>query len=66
MATKEVLTETREGVEYDLSAVKHGKPAKGVGFAPTKTVQGETSDDQLEWLERSGLEERDRAEHVCS
>ena len=48
MTTKEVLTEMREGVEYDLSPVEHKKV--GVGFAPTKTVQGDTDDDKLEWL----------------
>jgi len=48
--TKEVLTETREGVEYELSATKTGKPSKCVGLAPTKIPQGETFDDKLEWL----------------
>ena len=52
MATKEVLTETREGVEYELTAVKHGKPAKCVGLAPTKQSPANvvSPDDILDWM----------------
>ena len=44
------LVEVHDGVEYRLAAVKTGKPAKCVGLAPTKVIQGDTDDDKLEWL----------------
>ncbi len=38
----------RNGVKYSCQAVRH--KGKNVGFAPAKTAQGKSSDDQLEWL----------------
>jgi len=36
MTTKKPLVEVRDGIEYDLYPVHHGKPKKCVGLAPVK------------------------------
>ena len=41
-------TVEKDGAVYECTSVRH--KGKNVGFAPTKIPQGESFDDQLEWL----------------
>jgi hypothetical protein len=47
-ATPDEKTVKKDGIEYSCVPVRH--KFKVVGFAPTKVPQGETYDDQLEYL----------------